>query len=29
MALQFTGLAPDVESSLRRFAEQQTAALQL
>ena len=29
MAVQFTGLAPEVESSLRRFSEQQTAALHL
>lgn len=29
MAVQFTGLPPDVESALCRFADQQTAALQL
>jgi hypothetical protein len=29
MAVQFTGLSPDVESSLQRFAEQQTSALRL
>jgi hypothetical protein len=29
MAVQFTGLSPEVESSLRRFSEQQTAALHL
>jgi len=29
MAVQFTGLSPEVESSLRRFAEQQSSALRL